>query len=94
MRVMVFVCVFSISAVAATAGVYYGENKAWSGCTTRHATVVLRNMLNDERAMSFLDYVDRWFDFYRSNHDPQQGPPNKKLDVKRYPAESRSSDLP
>jgi hypothetical protein len=72
----------------APVGVYYGDQTAFGRCTDHYATLALRLMENEDRCNNFMDYVDRWLYFYRSNHDPEKGPPNAALDISRYPEEA------
>jgi len=52
------------------------------------ATVVLRCVHDPQRWTSFVDYVDGWLYFYRTNHDPDKGPPNETLDIESYPEDA------
>lgn len=51
-------------------------------------TMALRCIDDPVRINSFVDYVDKYIYFYRSNHDPDKGPPNDIVDVGRYPKDA------
>jgi len=52
------------------------------------ATVVLRCVHDPRRWTSFVDYVDGWLYYYRTNHDPDKGPPNETFDIESYPGDA------
>jgi len=67
-------------------GVY--SRWAYGRSSDHYATVVLRCVNDPQRWTSFVDFVDRWLYFYRSNHDADKGPPNESLDVAGYPKDA------
>jgi len=58
---------------------------AYSRTSDHYVTLALRHINVPARETSFVDYCDSWLYFYRTNHDPDKGPPNEKLDISRYP---------
>jgi hypothetical protein len=61
---------------------------AYSRTSDHYVTLALRHINIPRRETSFVDFCDSWLYFYRSNRDPEQGPPNDKLDISRYPADA------
>ncbi len=64
-------------------GVYHAA--AAPRCSDHFASLALRCIRDEVRNTNYVDFVDKWFYFYRDNHDPTKGPPNDHLDVARYP---------
>jgi len=69
-------------------GVYYGNLQAYSRCAEHFAAIVIRNVNNAERLKNFIDFVDKYLYYYRSNHDLNKGPANDELDISRYPKDA------
>ncbi len=68
------------------AGIYSGG--AFSRSSDHFATLALRCLYNPQRLTSYVDFCDKWFYFFRDNHDPNLGPPNAALDVSKYPPDA------
>jgi hypothetical protein len=64
-------------------GVYH--RSAFSRSADHFATLALRCIDDPVRNENFVDFVDRYFYYYRHDHDPEHGPPNAGLAVERYP---------
>lgn len=67
-------------------GTYHGLT--FARCADHFVTMTLRALPNAQRLSSWTDYVDEWLYFFRSNHDPEKGPPNHQLDIDRYPEDA------
>ncbi len=67
----------------APVGIYHSG--AFSRTSDHYATLALRCLHNNERVTNYVDFVDKWFYFYRNDHDPNNGPDNSGLDIDRYP---------
>ncbi|MCC5876164.1 MAG: hypothetical protein JJU11_08115, partial [Candidatus Sumerlaeia bacterium] len=67
-------------------GVYHGNS--FSRCSDHYATFAMRVLQNPDRATNYVDHVDEWLYFFRSNHDPNEGPHNHGLDITRYPEDA------
>ena len=61
---------------------------AYSRTSDHFVTLALRHINNPERESSFVDFCDYYLYFYRSNRDPEKGPPNDNLDISRYPKDA------
>jgi len=64
-------------------GVYYGG--AFGRCSDHFVTLALRCINNSKRLTSYVDFCDEYLYFYRNDHDPNNGPPNKRLDIDKWP---------
>lgn len=69
-------------------GVYYSG--AFGRCSDHFVTLALRCIDDPVRVNSFVDFTDKYFYYYRANHDPEKGPPNPILEVERYPKDAPS----
>jgi len=67
-------------------GVYHSG--AFGRCSDHFATLALRCLYNPQRLTSYVDFCDKWFYFFRDNHDPNLGPANAALDISKYPADA------
>jgi len=67
-------------------GVYYGG--AFGRCSDHFATLALRCINNSKRLTSYVDFCDKYLYFYRNDHNPENGPPNERLDISKWPAEA------
>jgi len=65
-------------------GGIYGPS-CFSRSSEHFATLGLRMIDDEKRSVNYIDFCDKWLYFYRSNHDPDKGPPNESLDITRYP---------
>ncbi len=65
------------------AGIY--SEGAFSRTSDHYVTLALRCIEDKKRITNYVDFADNWFYFYRSDHDPNNGPPNEGLDIERYP---------
>lgn len=61
---------------------------AYSRTSDHFATLAMRHINLPQRETSFVDFCDTWLYFYRSNRDPDKGPPNDLLDLDRYPEDA------
>ncbi len=61
---------------------------AYSRTSDHYVTLALRHIDNPERESAFVDFCDYYLYFYRSNRDPEKGPPNDNLDISRYPEDA------
>jgi hypothetical protein len=61
---------------------------AYSRTSDHFATLAMRHIHLPQRETSFVDFCDTWLYFYRSNRDPEKGPPNELLDLERYPEDA------
>jgi len=64
-------------------GVYY--NGIFSRCSDHFASLALRCINNPERITNYFKYCDKLLYYYRSDHDPKNGPPNPNLNINKYP---------
>jgi len=68
-----------------TQGIYPA---AYSRTSDHFATLAMRHINLPQRETAFVDFCDTWLYFYRSNRDPEKGPPNDLLDLDRYPEDA------
>lgn len=61
---------------------------SYSRTSDHFVTLALRHIDNPKRENSFVDFVDYYLYFFRSNRDPEKGPPNDNLDISRYPEDA------
>jgi hypothetical protein len=61
---------------------------AYSRTSDHFATLAMRHINLPQRETAFVDFCDTWLYFYRSNRDPDKGPPNDLLDLDRYPKDA------
>ncbi len=61
---------------------------AYSRTSDHYVTLALRQINLPERETAFVDFCDKWLYFFRSNRDPEKGPPNDLLDLARYPEDA------
>lgn len=64
----------------------YGTS--YSRCSDHFVTMALRVLRNQQRVTSYVDYVDDWLTFFRTNNDPSRGIANHELDADRWPADA------
>jgi hypothetical protein len=64
-------------------GIYY--DGIFGRCSDHLATVALRCIDNRMRVTNYINYCDQQLYYYRSDHDPANGPPNADHDITRYP---------
>jgi hypothetical protein len=67
-------------------GVYY--HGAFGRTSEHYVTLALRCIKDSQRLTAYVDFVDRFLYFYRSNRDPNKGPANDRLDVEKYPVDA------
>lgn len=67
-------------------GVYYSG--AFGRCSDHFVTLALRLINNQKRLTSYVDFCDKYLYFYRNDHDPNNGFPNDKLDLDKWPDDS------
>ncbi|MEN8158368.1 MAG: hypothetical protein ABFS10_15550, partial [Bacteroidota bacterium] len=67
-------------------GIYH--EWAYGRSSDHYASLVMRNVDNQERLTSYVDYMDRWLYFYRNDHDLNNGPENNRLDIDKWPEEA------
>ncbi len=58
---------------------------AYSRTSDHYVTLALRHINIPQRESSFVDFCDYFLYYFRSNRDPEKGPPNDNLDISRYP---------
>ncbi len=61
---------------------------AYSRTSDHFVTLAMRHINLPQRETAFVDFCDTWLYFYRSNRDPEKGPPNDLLDLDRYPEDA------
>jgi len=64
-------------------GIYY--DGIFGRCSDHLATLALRCIDNRMRVTNYINYCDQQLYYYRSDHDPANGPPNYDHDITRYP---------
>jgi len=64
-------------------GVYYGG--IFGRCSDHFASLALRCIDNPERVTNYINYCDKRLYYFRSDHDPANGPPNPNHDISQYP---------
>ncbi len=67
-------------------GVYYGG--IFGRCSDHFASIALRCIDNLERVTNYVNYCDKRLYYFRSDHDPENGPPNPNHDITQYPADA------
>jgi len=68
-----------------TQGIYPA---AYSRTSDHFVTLAMRHINLPGRETAFVDFCDTWLYFFRSNRDPEKGPPNDLLDLDRYPKDA------
>jgi len=61
---------------------------AFSRSSDHFVSLALRCINNLERNNKYVDFVDKYFYYFRNNHDPKLGPPNATFKAEKYPADA------
>ncbi|RKX36542.1 MAG: hypothetical protein DRP64_18480, partial [Verrucomicrobia bacterium] len=67
-------------------GVYYGG--IFGRCSDHFASLAIRCIDNSERVTNYVNYCDQRLYYFRSDHDPANGPPNPNHDITQYPVDA------
>lgn len=70
------------------AGIGVYSEGAYSRTSDHYVSLALRCINDPARTTNYVDFCDKWLYYYRSNRDPDKGPPNPELDVDKYPKDA------